>query len=202
MDMLQIYDCLERYLNSSRYIDFDNPDVLKKAKSLLEQSGNEMDLVEQTYCFVRDEIQHSWDAQDPRVTISASDVLREKVGICWAKANLLAALLRDNGIPTGICYQRLTLVDTPDTGYCIHALNVVHLESLDKWIRLDARGNKEGVCAEFSIDHEKLAFDVREEYDEIDYKIVYADPQPPTMEILETSTNALNMYLHELPEKI
>lgn len=46
------------------------------------------------------------------------------------------------GIPAGICYQRLTLGDTPESGYCIHALNAVYMKRLDRWIRLDARGNK------------------------------------------------------------
>ena len=69
------------------------------------------------------------------------------MGICWAKSNLFAALLRANNIPAGICYQRLTLGDTPDTGYCIHALNAVYIKSINKWIRLDARGNKNGINA-------------------------------------------------------
>ena len=76
---------------------------------------------------MRDEIKHSWDVQDKRVTKSASDVLEQGVGICWAKANLLAALLRACGIPAGICYQRLTLGDVPETGFCIHALNAVYI---------------------------------------------------------------------------
>ena len=97
----------------------------------------------------------SWDIQSSRVTCKASDVLYYKEGICYAKANLLAALLRSQGIPTGFCYQRLMLFDTPDKGYCIHALNAVYLASINRWIRLDARGNKPGVKAEFSILHEQ-----------------------------------------------
>ena len=155
-----------------------------------------------TYHFVRDEIKHSWDVQDKRVTVTATDVLKEKVGICWAKANLLTALLRANNIPTGICYQRLTLGDTPDSGYCIHALNAVYIKTIDKWIRLDARGNKVGVNAEFSLDREQLAFEIRTEYDEVDYKTVYAEPLKITMDVLENSTDALYMYLHSLPERI
>ncbi len=58
------------------------------------------------------------------------------------------------------------LFDTPDKGYCIHALNAVYLASINRWIRLDARGNKPGVKAEFSIHKEKLAFAVHEEFDE------------------------------------
>ncbi|WP_367006259.1 hypothetical protein ABZ559_10140 [Streptococcus sp. ZY19097] len=116
--------------------------------------------------------------------------------------NLLAALLRLEGIPAGICYQRLTLGDTPDSGYCIHALNAVYLKALDKWIRLDARGNKETVHAEFSLDQEMLAFQIRPEYDEIDYSEVYAEPIKETMQVLENSDDAIFMYLNNLPERI
>lgn len=48
------------------------------------------------------------------------------------------------GIPAGICYQRLTLGDTPESGYCIHALH----EEAGEGIRLDARGNRESIQAE------------------------------------------------------
>lgn len=82
---------------------------------LKSQSNDDISLIKLTYEYVRDIIHHSWDAQDKRVTVTASDVLREGVGICWAKANLLAALLRANEIPSGFSYQRLTLGDTIDT---------------------------------------------------------------------------------------
>lgn len=154
------------------------------------------------YEFVRDQIRHSWDAQDRRITAKANEVLNEKVGICWAKSNLLAALLRANKIPAGICYQRLTLGNLPETGYCIHALNAVFMKSINQWIRLDARGNKPGVSAEMNLQEEHLAFQIREEFDEIDYRIVYARPLPVTMNILENSTDALYMYEHSLPDKI
>lgn len=200
--MLDIIEDINSYLAFSCYINGDDPSIQRKATELKNCSENEIELVKNTYHFVRDEIKHSWDAQDKRVTVTATDVLKEKVGICWAKANLLTALLRANNIPTGICYQRLTLGDTPDSGYCIHALNAVYIKTIDKWIRLDARGNKVGVNAEFSLDREQLAFPIRTEYDEIDYKTVYAEPLKMTMNVLENSTDALYMYLHSLPERI
>lgn len=200
--MLEVHEDIQSYLRFSHYIDGDSLSIQRKAAELKRYSENETELVKNTYHFVRDEIKHSWDAQDKRVTITASDVLREGVGICWAKANLLAALLRANNIPSGICYQRLTLGDTPDTGYCIHALNAVYIRAINKWIRLDARGNKAGVNAEFSLEKECLAFPIRAEYDEIDYKTLYAEPLQKTMDILEESTDALYMYLHSLPERI
>lgn len=200
--MLDIQDDISSYLAFSHYIDWNEPSVQRRAKELKDSTEGEIELAKAAYYFVRDEIKHSWDVQDKRVTATASDALREGVGICWAKSNLLAALLRANGIPAGICYQRLTLGSTPESGYCIHALNAIYLRSIDRWIRVDARGNKEGVQADFSVDDERLAFPIRKEYDEVDYKTVYAEPLPQTMSILENSTDALYMYLHSLPERI
>ena len=126
------------FLEKTEYVDYDDPAIKSLAERLKADSPDKLSLIRNTYHFVRDEIKHSWDAQDRRVTVSASDTLREGVGICWAKANLLAALLRANGIPVGFSYQRLTLGDTPDTGYCIHAMNTIYVSGLGKWIRLDA----------------------------------------------------------------
>lgn len=193
---------MKDYLLPGKYIDFQTDNVLQKAKQLKAISSGKMNLIEHTYTFVRDEIKHSWDVQDKRVTVTASDALREGVGICFAKANLLAALLRANGIPTGICYQRLTLGDTPDTGYCIHALNAVFVEAVMRWVRLDARGNKPGVQAIFSMEQERLAFPVRREYNEIDYPQIYAEPASITMKILESNVDALEMYRHGLPDHL
>ncbi|MBL0716467.1 MAG: transglutaminase family protein [Desulfosarcina sp.] len=68
-------------------------------------------------------------------------------GYCYSKSHLLAALLRANDIPAGLCYQRLTVSDNKPP-FCIHGLNAVYLEQ-HGWYRLDARGNKSGVTAEF-----------------------------------------------------
>ena len=192
---------MEKFLENTHYVDFSNPSVRELAAKLKRESEDELSLIESTYIFVRDEIRHSWDAKDSRVTVTSADVLREGVGICWAKANLLAALLRANGIPAGFSYQRLTLGDTPDTGYCIHALNTVFVSSLNRWIRLDARGNKEGVNAQFSLDKEKLAFDIRCK-GEVDYHDNHAEPDKGLMKVLEENSDAIDMYLHHLPDRL
>lgn len=189
----------DEYLEATRYIDYNTPNVRAVADILKIESMDELSLIKSTYYYVRDNIHHSWDVQDKRVTVSASDVLREGVGICWAKANLLAALLRANGIPAGFSYQRLTLGDTPDSGYCIHALNTVYISSLKKWIRLDARGNKEGVNAGFSVEEEKLAFNITS-IGEIDSLDNHASPDKGLMKVLENNDDALDMYLHHLPD--
>ena len=63
----------------------------------------------------------------------------------------------------------------------IHALNTVYV---DKWIRLDARGNKDGVNAQFSLEEEQLAYQVRSELGEIDYKENYSDLDSRLVKIL------------------
>ena len=198
---MQQNDDIGAYLEASELIDHAHPAI--EAWAAQEAGGRaDADIVRQAFHFVRDSIAHSWDIQSRRVTAKASEVLQHGEGICYAKSHLLAALLRRQNIPAGLCYQRLTLGDTPDTGYCIHALNTVYLPSLGRWIRLDARGNKPGVDAQFSPDAEQLAFAVRPELGERDYGINYAVPHPKIAATLAAHTDCRAMYAHHLPTEL
>ena len=158
------------YLIETQSIDYNDENIQKKVSHLKELSCDDIDYIERCFMFVRDEIPHSWDIGAEIVSKKASEVLINKTGICWAKSCLLAALLRANEIPSGISYQLLTRADNDTSdGYIIHAFNTVYIEQLDKWIRLDARGNKENVNAQFSLDEEHLAYEIRSEMGEIDY---------------------------------
>ncbi|MEY9973078.1 transglutaminase-like putative cysteine protease [Lysinibacillus sp. RC46] len=190
------------YLIELDVVDYSNSIIKEKIEELFKSTQTEIEKTKIAFEFVRDEISHSWDIQGKKVTCHASDVLKYKQGICYAKSNLLAALLRSQGIPTGFCYQRLMLFDTPEKGYSIHALNAVYLKSHNKWIRLDARGNKTGVNAQFSLDEEKLAFSINKELNEEDYSIIFAKPNHKTIAVLKEHTDALEMYKHYLPESI
>ena len=55
------------------------------------------------------------------------------------------------------------LFDTHEKGYSLNTLNAVYIRDMNKWVCIDARGNKPGVAAEFSIKQEKLAFTVNEQ---------------------------------------
>lgn len=193
---------LSEFLRNSAYIDFEERGVRNKAEELKASSLDEIDLIDRAFRFVRDEIKHSWDAQDKRATAKASEALREGVGICWAKSNLLAALLRANNIPVGICYQKLPFRKSEKHSFCIHALNAVYIPSLKIWRRVDVRGNKAGVDAQFDIEKEKLAFPVRAEEGAIDYKIVYPEQPELLMNILKNGKDMLEIYLNDLPEEL
>lgn len=190
------------YLTMTAEVDYDHPLIAELTSKLASSSQDQLDFIRQSYEYVRDQIDHSWDIQSSRITCSASETLIHKEGICYAKANLLCAILRRAGIPTGFSYQRLTIGDTPDTGYCIHALNAVYIQQSHTWIRLDARGNKPGIHAEFALDEEKLAFPVREEYGEVDYPTLFTSPNAKTIEALKTNTDCINMYLRGLPDQL
>lgn len=193
---------LQDYLAETEQVNYSDRAVARLAAAMRRDAADEAEFVRAAFEYVRDRIAHSWDIQSPRITARASEVLRYGEGICYAKSMLLAALLRAQGVPAGFCYQRLTLGDTPDTGYCIHALNAVYLTETGKWIRLDARGNKPGIQAEFSLDEERLAFPIREYCGEIDYPTVFVSPHPVTVDVLQRSTNALEMYAHGLPASL
>lgn len=62
----------------------------------------------------------------PTAAQMASEVLLEGTGFCYAKCQLLVAMLRANGIPAGFCYQRLMRDDTGTT-FVLHGLAAVHL---------------------------------------------------------------------------
>ena len=173
---------MQRYLVASTYIDFDTPEVRAAAHRLAAGASCEADVVRACFEFVRDEIRHSSDFRLNPVTCKASDVLRHGTGYCYAKSHLLAALLRANGIPAGLCYQRLSVGDSGPP-YCLHGLNAVWLRDTG-WYRIDARGNKPGIDARFEPPVERLAFAVRER-DERMLPEVWAEPLPVVVHALE-----------------
>ncbi len=177
-------NCMEEYLMETPSIDYMNPLIQDNVRELMNQSKDNLDYIKRSYIFVRDEIPHSWDIKTDVVSKTASEVLENKTGICWTKSCLLAALLRANEIPSGISYQLLTRADDASEGYMIHALNTVYLKDFNKWIRLDARGNKENINAYFSLDEEHLAYTIRSELGEIDYHDNHADLDDRLVNIL------------------
>ncbi|WP_458405005.1 transglutaminase-like domain-containing protein [Methanobrevibacter sp.] len=184
---------MDEYLIETPSIDYMDYHIQEKVQELLNQSEDDLDYIKRCYIFVRDEISHSWDIKTDLVSKTASEVLENKTGICWTKSCLLAALLRANRIPSGISYQLLTRADDASEGYMIHALNTVYLKDFNKWIRLDARGNKENIDAHFSLDEECLAYSIRSEFGEIDYHDNHEDLDERLVNILMESESILEI---------
>ncbi len=173
---------MEKYLAATRIIDWNNPEIIELSKSLSSGKEGDIEIARSCFEYVRDEIKHSKDYKLNPVTCRASEVLKYKTGYCYAKSHLLAALLRANNIPAGLCYQRLTVQDDIPP-YCLHGLNAVYLSNYG-WYRIDARGNKEGVSAEFLPPIEKLAFSIKVE-GEVDLPEIWDEPIFEVVKILE-----------------
>lgn len=190
---------LSDFLGASRHVDHQHPAIRALIDDRRWRALGAVEAARSAFEFVRDEVRHSWDVRSHRVTRTASEALVHREGLCFVKAHLLAALLRQLGVPSGLAYQRLTSGDTPETGYMVHGLCTVHVDG--RWMRLDARGNKPGVDARFSLDEERLAFTVRPEFDELDYEENFCDVHPTVARSLEADDD-LHVLVARLPSTL
>ena len=194
MNIIQHSNKIEEYLKEDEVIDYKNEALVELADTLFEKANNELEYIKIVYEFVRDNISHSADINEDIITCTASEVLKACQGICIAKSLLLAALLRCKSIPTGFCYQKLILDDQTAPILVYHGLNGVYIKEFEKWIRLDARGNKDGVNAQFSIETEQLAFPIRQEMGEVDSFVVYSKPDVKILEKLRQNKTRTELW--------
>ena len=172
---------MEIYLRATEIIDYETPAVRQLASSLAGRDTEVVSVAKRCFEWVRDEIKHSNDYQMNPSTCTASEVLGHGTGFCYAKSHLLAALLRANGIATGLCYQRLSC-DGKGAPFVLHGLNAVYLPGMG-WYRVDPRGNRHNVNAQFTPPVEQLAWPLAVE-GEADLPEIWPDPLPMIVEVL------------------
>ncbi|MBT2543032.1 transglutaminase family protein [Streptomyces sp. ISL-44] len=193
MELIQEQPDLAAYLAADEAIDHEHPLVRETADAFWTATGGDAyAYAEAVFEFVRDAVPHSADSGDLRVAWRASDVLATRNGICHAKSHALAALLRAQGIPAALCYQRLA--DDDGGNHLIHGLIALRLPGGEGWARVDPRGNKPGVDARFSLDVERLAFPVRPELGEVDHPELYAAPHPAALKALQDSADRPQLW--------
>lgn len=186
----------QKYLESTEIINWHHPAILKCSNTIFSNCSSKQEYAQKAFEYVRDKIKHSWDFQKNPVTYIASEVLEHQTGYCYAKSHLLAALLRAQEIPTGFCYQRLSLEDNGPP-YCLHGLNAVHLPKYG-WYRVDAKGNKKGVNAQFSPPNECLAFSPVDKLEK-DLPEIWSEPLPVVIEALKNYKNIKELH-ENLPD--
>ena len=212
MDLIPQFDDISRYLEATDILNFNYPnatepnhtqslEVANLSYDIMMNSTDEIDFIKNAFEYVRDKISHSADIAGKEVTCRASEVLIAKEGTCYAKSHLLAAILRGNLIPTGFCYQLLTLNDETAPYLVLHGLNAVYIEKINKWIRVDARGNKPGVNAQFSTERECLAFPVNVEKGEKDIPIIFAQPDKNVVRALSDNKSIETLWAN-LPTEL
>jgi transglutaminase-like putative cysteine protease len=192
---------LDEYRSPSPYLDFEHPLVRRQLAAFGRDESDEVALARKLFEWVRDRVAHSTDIGSRRVTVRASEVLQHREGICYAKSHLLAALLRGAGIPAGMCYQRLTRGGDTSRGHVVHGLTTAYLTTVGRWVRLDARGNRPGVDAQFSLAEERLAWPIRPEYGEVDYLENLPTPHPLVVATLEAHGDYREL-LQSLPDAL
>ncbi|MFC8627741.1 transglutaminase-like domain-containing protein [Streptomyces anulatus] len=195
MELTQQSPDIGAYLAVDEAIDHEHPRVVEAATRLAH--GTDTAYARAAFEFVRDTIPHSADTGDPRVTWRASEVLAARTGICHAKSIALVALLRARSIPAGLCYQRLA--DDDGTNLMVHGLVALRLPGSRRWARVDPRGNKPGVDAQFSLEGERLAWVAREQFNEVDYPVVYAAPPEVILHALRSAQDRSELW-RNLPE--
>lgn len=184
------------FLASTDVVDWYHADVRTMAWYLAGGETDAVAIARRCFEWVRDEIRHSVDAGDTVVTCSASEVLLQRTGFCYAKSHLLAALLRANGLPAGFGYQRLSL-DGVGPPFCLHGFNAVLLP-VHGWYRIDARGNKAGIDARFSPGIERLAFPIQVS-GETTFSEIHVEPLPEVVKVLRRQSTVADVCRH-LPD--
>ncbi|MEN6407102.1 MAG: transglutaminase family protein [Thermoguttaceae bacterium] len=181
-------DRLDDYLADSDVIDGHAVDIVSLVNRLTADGGSEVDRAQRLFGWVRDNIPHSCDVRHQTLTCRASDVLRLRTGMCFAKSHLLVAMLRAIGIPAGFCYQWLRY-NEQSADMILHGFCAVHLKSLGRWVRVDPRGNKPGVDAQFRLDREQLAFPTNPALGEAICPVIFAEPLPCVVNCLTTAAS-------------
>jgi len=187
---------MEAFLRATEIIDWQQPSVHAKALELANGASGDAQIARRCFEWVRDTIQHSSDYKRNPVTCAASEVLANGTGYCYAKSHLLAALLRANRIPAGFCYQRLS-IDDKGPPYSLHGFNAIYLGEFG-WYKIDSRGNKPGVDAQFCPPEERLAFHVNFP-EERNFTEILPDPLPIVVSALRRYSTWDEM-LRNLPD--
>ena len=176
-----------RFLESTEVIDWRR--TCSARRMLGQGSTDPVETARRSFEWVRDEIKHSADYCLIPVTCSASEVLRHGSG--YREGHLLAALLRANGLPAGFCYQRLSLdgggaliVCMDQTPFCFRPWD---------GYRIDPRGNRGDINAQFTPPVEQLAFSPSSA-GEADLAEIWADPLPVVV-------NALRAHVTTVPSR-
>ena len=114
------------WLESTEYVQSDNPEIVSKAAELIGNDTNVVSIAETIANFTGNEVIFGYSSAHDALT-----VLQEGVGVCVGKANLAAALLRSLGIPARSIF----------IGPLIHYLIEFYLHPYG-WVRSESTGGE------------------------------------------------------------
>jgi transglutaminase-like putative cysteine protease len=98
-----------QYLQSTFFLNFDHPEVADFANTVCKNATTASEKAVALYYAVRDQIRYDpYDLSDSQESMQASAVLKRQSGYCVAKAVLLAAVGRQQGIPCRLGFADVT----------------------------------------------------------------------------------------------
>lgn len=172
-----------------------NEAINAKTAEVVSPAQGETECARALFEWVRDLITHTKDVDGEVVTCTSVEVFDAGTGLCYAKAHLLAAMMRSVGIPCGFCYQVFENAEAKDLSeLALHGLNAIWLKETGRWHRIDPRGNGKDVHADFSLGKEVLAFPKLAFLDDC----VYAEPLTAVVRSLRKA-ESISALWPELP---
>lgn len=203
MKPLHIPADTNEYLESTVYVGSFSAAVSEKAAEVCSGCATEAEKVAACFRSVRDNVAHTVDIGESTMVRTAEDVLAYEHGTCYTKSMLLVALLRNQGIPSGFCYQRLREEDPADPHFFLHGLAAYYSSDQGAWIRLDARGgakDAEAPAVDVAlVSDDYLVFHPDQARGEIDYLTVLPRHPDQVLAVLEISSNCIKMIEQDLP---
>ena len=148
---------IEDCLRPSSFIDSGHPDIMARARSLLDPAASAVETAVALFYSVRDDIRYNpYGLSAAPEAFLASTTLRAGEGWCVPKAILLAALCRAAGIPARVGFadvrnhlstQRLRAVMQTDIFY-FHGYTSIYLN--ETWVKATPAFNIE-LCEKFGL---------------------------------------------------
>ena len=148
---------LQKYLEPTFFLDYDQKEVADFAESICTATMQPLERAIALYYAVRDEIKYDpYNVQYSRDSIRASRVLKRRSGYCVAKAVLLAAVGRQQGIPCRLGFADVTnhlatqkLKEMMDTDrFVYHGFTEMYLN--EKWVKATPAFNL-SLCTRFNV---------------------------------------------------
>ncbi len=91
---------MDAYCSPTFFIESDHPGIIEFSNRLIGDADNDIEKAVKLYYGVRDEVRYNpYDIDPDKKTMRASQILVKGQGYCVAKAVLLTACLRSQGIP-------------------------------------------------------------------------------------------------------
>ncbi len=148
---------LQEYLEPTFFLDYDQKEVADFAESVCTATMQPLERAIALYYAVRDEIKYDpYDVKYSRTAMRASTVLKKGSGYCVAKAVLLAAAGRQQGIPCRLGFADVTnhlttakLREMMGTDVFTHH-GYVEIYLNEKWVKATPAFNL-SLCTRFNV---------------------------------------------------